>query len=582
MSSRVLEIVLSLPLPAGGVTTSRRRGTARAVRDFGAELVRAWRICPPVRMKRGHERVAITPLALAEAMPEMTPGWRAWQEDGEAGERAVVARASTFAPGVTIRDRFDWRVQPAAPVAAVAGDDPRVAALRQALDGGAVRGYEIVAGEPIARVVPATASAPASATAPESSSTATHDAARESEASPPAPLPLRFDCERRRGRWQRDGGVAVELTLDDLGWTSATGTGRRCELRLAVTDPGDVAGRALALHALFDAARELSGAWPAFLKPASLVDLACAGVLPGTEGGPARAEPVALGGARTQREALFVLGANVAAQWLGNDAGVRDSGDPEFVHQMRIALRRLRTLMRLFRDFADDGYREAFAADLAWFGGQLGAVRDWDVCTSETLPGLRDADTDPAGAAGWEATLEAAAQQRELARGDLRQAVASSRYARLVLGWVEWLCLLSLRGDEGASQQQRRALKRHVTKRIDKLFGRIYGAPKLTSLAPEARHRVRIDAKRLRYALEFFASIATRSTRGKLVKTLSRVQGTLGEANDAEVALRHLERLSAPPEQLGFARGYGAAAQHYAAIAAEVALRELRRPKLRD
>ncbi|NIE88936.1 CHAD domain-containing protein, partial [Burkholderia sp. Tr-860] len=169
----------------------------------------------------------------------------------------------------------------------------------------------------------------------------------------------------------------------------------------------------------------------------------------------------------------------------------------------------------------------------------------------------------------------------DVARGELRQALGSSRYARLVLGWVEWLCLLSLRDERAATRRQRRSLKRHAARRVDKLFARVHGAPDLATLDVAARHRVRIDAKRLRYALEFFASIASPDTRRKLIKRVSKVQGTLGDANDAEVALRHLERLAAPPEQLGFARGYGAAAQHYATIAAEAQLRKLWRPKLR-
>ncbi|WLE63430.1 CHAD domain-containing protein [Burkholderia plantarii] len=596
--TRVLEIVLGLPLPGGGVPASRRRGAARAVRDFGAELVRAWRICPPVRMKRGHERVTIRPLALADAVPDAA-GWIAWHEAGVSGESTMAVRATAFAPGVAVRDRLDL------PSSGTAGgradgdgaddhkEDERASRIRRALADGAVHGCEIEApadeaGRPsvAAAVMAERAEAGAARTVP--AAIEGGDAPAEPSPTPstepaaaPARASFRFECERRRGRWQRGDRAPVELTLDDLTWRTTAGAGRHCELRLAVADPGDAAGRIAALHALFDAARELSGAGPAFLKPASLVDLACAGRLPDHDDGPGYAASIELGRLHTQREALFVLGTNVAAQWLGNDAGVRDSNDPEYVHQMRVALRRLRTLMRLFEDFIDETYRDAFAADMKWLGTQLGVVRDWDVSVSETLPGLAGADTDIAGAPGWAATLDAAARQRDIARGELRQAVASSRYARLVLGWIEWLCVLSLGSDDDATRKQRRSLRRHATKRVDRLFARLYGAPKLTSLDPAERHRVRIDAKRLRYALEFFASISSRSTRDKLVKRVSRVQGTLGDANDAQVALHHLERLSAPPEQLGFARGYGAAAQRYAAIAAEAQLRRLWRPKIR-
>ena len=123
------------------------------------------------------------------------------------------------------------------------------------------------------------------------------------------------------------------------------------------------------------------------------------------------------------------------------------------------------------------------------------------------------------------------------------------------------------------------SLRRHATKRVRRLFGHLYASPSLTSLDTAARHQVRIDAKRLRYALEFFAS-RWRRTRTDTVKTLARVQSVLGEANDTMVALQHLEKLAAPPYQLGFVRGYGAALEQRAARDAETLLASLRPPKL--
>ena len=182
------------------------------------------------------------------------------------------------------------------------------------------------------------------------------------------------------------------------------------------------------------------------------------------------------------------------------------------------------------------------------------------------------------------------------ARTELRQALGSARYARLVLAWLEWLCGLGApetgpgvaedapkTRDAVARRVADRALpslKRHAAKRVSRLFGHLSGVQKLTTLDAAARHQVRIDAKRLRYALEFFASLASRRTRGETTRVLARVQGVLGDANDAAVALRCLEQLAAPPYQLGFARGYGAAAQRHAAREAEGLLRELRAPRI--
>lgn len=534
--SRVLEIVLSLSLEGWPVKgASRARG---AQRDFGAELVRAWRICPQVRMRRGHERVTVEPCQIEEA--ERSPGasWWTWVESNAHGTRVVASRTQTFAPGITQRELFDAEhagivVATPLPVPATAGATDADAPPAAEIDG----------------VAPNTDEARAQASA------------------------LRLVSERRRGRWADDSGVVVEMTLDDITLHGGGEPPRRyVELRLAAPDWETVAARTAALHALFAAARELSGAWPAFVQLTSVIDRACAG-------GPVaatlvKAQPVDLTGIRTPRAALFALAGDITAQWLGNECGVLDRDDPEFVHQMRVALRRLRTLMRFFPRFTDRQWKDTLGADLRWLAKLLGTVRDWDVFATESLPALIAAD---GGGSAWDGTLDAARAQSMAARVELRQALHSARYARLTLGWLEWLSALALPAADGDDAP---SLRRHATKRVRRLFGHLYGSPSLTSLDTAARHQVRIDAKRLRYALEFFASLASRRTRTETVKTLARVQSVLGEANDAMVALHHLEQLAAPPYQLGFVRGYGAALEQRAARDAETLLASLRPPKL--
>ncbi|PXX30290.1 MULTISPECIES: CHAD domain-containing protein [Burkholderia] len=541
--SRVLEIVLSLSLEGWPVKAgSRARGTQR---DFGAELVRAWRICPQVRMRRGHERVTIEPCQVEEAEPSPGASWWTWVESNAHGRRVVASRTKAFAPGVTQRELFD---------ADHAG---------------------IVVAMPLP--VPATGTA-VDADAPtgdvdEVDGVAPDATERSAAGAPPESTAMRLVSERRRGRWADDSGVVVEMTLDDVTLHGGGEPPRRyVELRLAAPDWETSAARAAALHALFAAARELSGAWPAFVQLTSVIDRACAGEP--AAAGPVKARLVDLTGIRTQRAALFALSGDIAAQWLGNEGGVLDRDDPEFVHQMRVALRRLRTLMRFFPSFADRQWKDAFGADLHWLAALLGTVRDWDVFSTETLPALIAAD---GGGADWDGTLDAARAQSMAARVELRQALHSARYARLTLGWLEWLSTLALPPAEGDDAP---SLRRHATKRVRRLFGHLYASPSLTSLDTAARHRLRIDAKRLRYALEFFASLASRRTRNETVKTLARVQTVLGESNDTMVALQHLEQLTAPPYQLGFVRGYGAALEQRAAREAETLLASLRPPKL--
>ncbi|RBB35488.1 CHAD domain-containing protein [Burkholderia reimsis] len=532
--SRVLEIVLSLSLEGW---PAKAAGRARgAQRDFGAELVRAWRICPQVRMRRGHERVTIEPCQIEEAEPSPGASWWTWVESNAHGRRVVASRTKVFAPGVTARELFD--AEHAGIVVAMPLPVPEAA--------GAATGE-------VDGVAPDTTGRPEAGMQPESSA-------------------LRLVSERRRGRWADDSGVVVEMTLDDVTLHRGGEPPRRyVELRLAAPDWETLAARTAALHALFAAARELSGAWPAFVQLTSVIDRACAAEPAAS--GPVKAQPVDLTGVRTQRAALFALSGDITAQWLGNEGGVLEYDDPEFVHQMRVALRRLRTLMRFFPRFADRQWRDTLGVDMHWLAALLGTVRDWDVFATESLPALIAAD---GGDGEWNGTLDAARAQCVAARGELRQALHSARYARLTLGWLEWLGSLALPHAEDDAP----SLRRHATKRVRRLFGHLYASPSLTSLDTAARHRVRIDAKRLRYALEFFASLASRRTRTETVKTLARVQSVLGEANDAIVALRHLEKLAAPPYQLGFVRGYGAALEQRAARDAETLLASLRPPKL--
>ncbi|MFJ1209676.1 CHAD domain-containing protein [Burkholderia pyrrocinia] len=538
--SRVLEIVLSLSLEGWPVkAASRARG---AQRDFGAELVRAWRICPQVRMRRGSERVTIEPCQVEEAEPSPGASWWTWVESNAHGTRVVASRTKAFAPGVAQRELFD------------AEHEGIVVAMPLPVPATAVAASADAPTGEVDGVAPESTEQPAAGASPESSA-------------------LRLVSERRRGRWADDSGVVVEMTLDDvIAYGGGEPPRRYVELRLAAPDWETLAARTAALHALFAAARELSGAWPAFVQLTSVIDRACAGE-PAADG-PVKAQLVDLTGIRTQRAALFALSGDITAQWLGNEGGVLDRDDPEFVHQMRVALRRLRTLMRFFPLFADRQWRDTLGVDLRWLAALLGTVRDWDVFSTESLPALIAAD---GGGADWNGTLDAARAQSMAARVELRHALHSARYARLTLGWLEWLSVLALPPAEAGDAP---SLRRHATKRVRRLFGHLYASPSLTSLDTAARHQVRIDAKRLRYALEFFASLASRRTRNETIKTLARVQSVLGESNDTMVALQHLEQLAAPPYQLGFVRGYGAALEQRAARDAETLLASLRPPKL--
>ncbi|QGZ63648.1 CHAD domain-containing protein [Paraburkholderia acidisoli] len=392
---------------------------------------------------------------------------------------------------------------------------------------------------------------------------------------------------RSRWQWPREG-IDVLLTFDaDLRAEPATPAASTVhEWRVSAAWPEGEDDAPL-VAALFDCARELIGAMgpyaPAFVRDADAVERAASGDVAG-DVRVARAEPVDLAGARSAADALVAICRNIGAQWFGNDAGVRGSANGEFIHQMRVAQRRLRTAMRLFAHWRDDAWKTQIEPELRWLGALLGDARDRDVFVDSTLPALAAADVDPAR---WTALRAEADARRQAARASLREALLSPRYALAALAWLQWLDALTRRarradqdGSTGLAGERARPLRAHAKKRLRRYHDELANTPKLTAIDEASRHRVRINAKYLRYAVEFFAPIASRRTRTDLVRTLARLQSVLGDGNDAAVALRYLESMDAEPYQLGFARGWCEAVKRYTAKEGERVLRELPAPKV--
>ncbi|POR54721.1 CHAD domain-containing protein [Paraburkholderia eburnea] len=372
--------------------------------------------------------------------------------------------------------------------------------------------------------------------------------------------------------WPRASGE-VELQLDADVRAPRDEMARLHELRVSVCWPEGTQAASL-VDTLFSCAHELVDALPAFVRVTDALERAAQGSIAGDEQA-VHAAPVDLRGASSAQEALAAIGANISAQWFGNDAGVRDSANTEFIHQMRVSQRRLRTAMRIFSRWQDDTWRVRIQPDLKWLGALLGEARDRDVFVESTLPALAGADAD---AARWQAVRDEAEAGRLAARARVREALASPRYAHAALAWLQWLAVFAQHMD--AADKAGPSLHRHAQKRVRRYYERLAQAQKLTAIDEASRHRVRINAKYLRYTLEFFASVTSRRTRTETARTLARLQGVLGDGNDAAVALRFLEHMDAEPYQLGFARGWCEAVKRYTAKEGERLLRELRPPKV--
>ena len=261
---------------------------------------------------------------------------------------------------------------------------------------------------------------------------------------------------------------------------------------------------------------------------------------------PVKSAPPGLTAGMTTNEAFKAILASCLAHLQANEEGMLLGQEPESLHQMRVALRRLRSAQSVFDGLIPRVTYPEISAGLKWLAGQLGPARDWDVLITETLPPLMEQFPEHKALAALHCSV--VARQRhynEIARA----AVASRRYAKLLLtlnAWLEkeeWLVHLT-----DAQQQE-------LVVPVDKLARRTLGrrdkqlrkrGRNLMELSLAERHAVRIAAKKLRYAAEFFSELFEHNRANDYLGTLAGLQDGLGALNDLAMTHRLLASLHAP------------------------------------
>jgi CHAD domain-containing protein len=376
----------------------------------------------------------------------------------------------------------------------------------------------------------------------------------------PRPLRPLFEVQtvRRPFTLQIDGVEAGEVTLDETAVAGLPGDApvrlRRVEVEVEADRVQDAlpfvqelrAGCALAPARLgkFEAGLRARG-----LRPESLPDL-------GSD---------AIGPSMTAGAVAFAVLRRHLTACLVHEAGTRIGEDAEELHDMRVAVRRLRAALSLFADVLPAraaGYREK----LGWLGRALGEVRDQDVQIAQVRAWMDSAETGEAAALG--ALLPVYEARRRAARRRMLRVLDSRRYARLVAGFAAMLRHGPLRRSAPAHAPilttapaliQRRYRKMRKT---EKQIGD--GSP------PAVYHQLRIRCKRLRYAVEAVADIYGEPAK-EFTRRLAAVQDILGEHQDAYVAIEHLHeliadrRLHLPPDTVFV---MGGLAERYAIRAA--------------
>ncbi|BBK31992.1 CHAD domain-containing protein [Stella humosa] len=246
------------------------------------------------------------------------------------------------------------------------------------------------------------------------------------------------------------------------------------------------------------------------------------------------------GSAETAGAAFRLVGRAALRQVLGNLELASIANAPETIHQLRVGLRRLRAALQLFSDCLDEPARRAMGARLKAIDGPFAHLRDLDAFIDETLLPAVDAT----GSSDLAALLATARQARESADAGIAQALHDPQLNLAMLALVDWLEFGTAPCDgRGADQPVERFARRVLRRRRRQLFRSFDAAPPRTA---EDWHRVRILAKKLRYATDAFAPLYARATTRPFRRALQEVQDSLGRYNDAAVADRLAAGLGQP------------------------------------
>ena len=244
-------------------------------------------------------------------------------------------------------------------------------------------------------------------------------------------------------------------------------------------------------------------------------------------------------------DAFAAMLSEALRHFLENRPAALDGRDAEGIHQTRVALRRLRTILKVVAGATGSAAAADFAEDAKWLAGEQGDARGWDVFLAETVPPVEAACADPSG---FDAVRAAAKPLHEESYARAGAAFGDPRALRLPLALARWIELRGWRQGAGpealasldgpASGLARDVLDRQFRKVRKR--GRRFG-----KLDANGRHAVRLAVKKLRYLSDFLLPLCTKERKAAaFAKALSRLQDGLGRFNDIATTDQLLDRLA--------------------------------------
>ena len=348
-----------------------------------------------------------------------------------------------------------------------------------------------------------------------------------------------FETRVRRQVYSiRSAGSEIELTIDKGTVAAGRQSSPICEVELELKR-GDAAE-------LFKVARTLAEQVPVQVAVTSKSERGYA-LITGEKPRAVGAATIAVAPDASCQAAFQIIARACLHQIVANQVLARD-GDSEGVHQARVGLRRLRAAISLFGGILLDPQSGTIKRELKWITGELGPARELDVFIKDVVMPATAGKSHQAGVATLTRDLR---RRRREAFGDARSAFESDRFRMLILDTAAWI----ESGDWTSNAHElARALRDLPTataaagemeRRRKKIVKR---GTRLVELDPMRRHTIRIQAKKLRYACEFFGGAfpgkKSARRRKELIAALERLQDRLGELNDISVNEGIAERLA--------------------------------------
>lgn len=340
--------------------------------------------------------------------------------------------------------------------------------------------------------------------------------------------------KRRRRLIEMAPGQMVALDMDRGVIKSGDKTEDVCELEMELVEGGPVA--------VFQLALKLVEIVPLRLSSATKAQRGYR-LLTGERPNWVKAAKPVLPKGVTAENGLGAVVRHCIGHLRANEQVAVNRGHVEGVHQMRVASRRLRSALGIYKKLLPPEQYNHFDGELKWLINAMGPARDWDVFLDETLAPMANL---PYGAKALDGLRQAAADARDQGYALVAETLNSTRYGRLLLELAQWVETRGWR-DQPVSEWSAMlfapaaVLAREVLNKRHKRLKR--EGRHFKTLSPEDRHRLRIDVKKLRYATEFFSSLFPGGTNKKYSAALAVLQDGLGKLNDVAVAQEGLKTL---------------------------------------